>query len=275
MMQEFEGRVCMMIYGLGSSDFERTRRRLYPGSSAPRGYVDGEQMQFDDLYEKSRMRGHVQRWLAKDSPLDIGISSTNSSCELVIKNESGSSVSGKLYVAIVENKVRFPNASWTNKVASGIIRKGLSDASGDQFSLGGGETFNEDYTFSLNSQWKEEDCVIIALVQKSDKEIVQVNFVKIGQTSIKNRVIETRNNPLATQRIGNTFRVSYALDKAQKVDLSLVSANGKVIISMLSGYCEKGTHIIDWNGSKNNVAQGIYFIHLQTEKISASTKIVY
>lgn len=279
---ENNGRVASMIYISGgfSCDAKTERSKLYPGSSAPRGYLDGSQMPFDDLYDKPAMRRRVENRLREESPLRIQLATTKSSCTVRIDNESNNTVSGKLYVILIENDIDCPQASWSVKVAHGIPRKAIAAAAGESISIDGDDTFTKDYNFTISSSWDEDNCKVLALVQKSDKEIIQVKEVGLDVTEIDRPVINKNSgNSLNVFKNGSNgdIAISFTLDRPMQVSLYVYNSAGKRVKKLKSGDLKMGNHLVYWKLRDNdysNVAKGIYFIRFITNNSTRSKKVI-
>lgn len=283
LVEEFNGRLASMIYLMDNnlpSDVATARKKLYSGSSAPRGYLDGSQMPFDDLYEISAMRNNVNDRLAIESPLEIELSSSDSKCFINVKNTSNSDVSGKLYVILLENNISVPQADWPVKVAHGIPRKAINDAEGESVSLNPGESFSDTYTFTMNSSWKKENCQCLALVQKSDNEVVQVSQVDLGTVgTIQQSLKSNADNILKVMQNNrdDLVKISFSLPKQSHTSIIIFNSKGKRVRHLNNSLLHGGSHSITWDLKDNSglpVSKGIYFIQFKTGNKLTTGKII-
>lgn len=79
-------------------------------------------------------------------------------------------------------------------------------------------------------------------------------------------------NPLS----GSTT-LSFVLDQASPVDLSVYDLTGRRVASIASGSMQAGIHDIHWDASSESgqpLTGGIYFVHMRTDQMERSLKIV-
>ena len=69
-----------------------------------------------------------------------------------------------------------------------------------------------------------------------------------------------------------TTTIKYTLPEASNVKLTLINALGEKVMDLVNGKENSGNHEIKLNGS--NLASGIYFYRLQTEKYTAVKKLI-
>ena len=61
-----------------------------------------------------------------------------------------------------------------------------------------------------------------------------------------------------------TTTIKYTLPEASNVKLTLINSLGEKVMDLVNGKVNSGNHEVKLNGS--NLASGIYFYRLQTEK---------
>jgi len=60
-------------------------------------------------------------------------------------------------------------------------------------------------------------------------------------------------------------RIEFSIPAAAQVQLRLYDVNGRIVATLFDRYAIAGTHVVDWNGRRDNggpVASGIYFYRL-------------
>ena len=84
-----------------------------------------------------------------------------------------------------------------------------------------------------------------------------------------------------TQNYPNPFNPStvirYSLPTSQNLLLGVYDLNGKKIADLVDNFQNSGTYEVTWNGKNNageQVASGVYFYRLQTEKFSDTKKLL-
>ncbi len=110
---------------------------------------------------------------AYDSVADSGMVTAT------VENTSGSSVTGNLHFAIVENDIPF---SWIGMTTlEFLMRDMLPDASGESVSIPVSDTIMRSRNFSIDATWDELNCRIVVFVQAASKEIYQGAEIAIIQ----------------------------------------------------------------------------------------------
>jgi len=71
--------------------------------------------------------------------------------------------------------------------------------------------------------------------------------------------------------------LAFTLPAAQKVDLAVYDASGRLVRRLASGRLAAGTHTFQWNGTDargNRVANGIYFVKLTADSKTLTRKLI-
>ncbi len=272
---ENNGRVVNTAYFSDAypSDVTTERRGIYDVSSAPLGYLDGATIPFDELYEIDSMRIRVEAQKLVYSPLDIQMDLIGNSCYVKIDNELNSTISGNLYVFLIENEV-------TSSKHSAIPRKTMNEVIGEPISIGGNGSFTKDFNFTIDTGWVEDNCEIVAFVQKSDKEVIQAKKIGLGPVGI--------NKPAITKNGGKFFKVirnnsagniafSFEFEMPTQLTLKIYNSSGKQVKKLNSAIYNQGKHSILWDLKDDNstrVARGVYYIELSTKNRIQSEKVI-
>ena len=67
-------------------------------------------------------------------------------------------------------------------------------------------------------------------------------------------------------------KISFAIDTPSEIQLDVYDVNGKLIDTILKGYCLSGMHGIEWNASE--YASGMYFVHLVKQGERRTQKVM-
>ncbi|MCP4572843.1 MAG: T9SS type A sorting domain-containing protein [bacterium] len=104
-----------------------------------------------------------------------------------------------------------------------------------------------------------------------------------GWLAIDRSEIDVAAAPLMTRLIGaspNPFNpgteVAFALDKRQRVEVSVYDLGGRRVATLLQEVFDAGTHRIAWNGldaAGQRASSGVYFVRMQTPSRDQTAKI--
>lgn len=92
--------------------------------------------------------------------------------------------------------------------------------------------------------------------------------------SVLPREFEMRSHP---NPFSSHTDISFNLDRAQNLTLSIFDIQGRLIRTLLSGSGEKGIHKATWDGRNSlgsPVADGVYLYRLQTDEFSRTGRVV-
>jgi hypothetical protein len=106
-------------------------------------------------------------------------------------------------------------------------------------------------------------------------------FVNAGliakPTSVKKNSIEQPQQFVLSQNFPNPFNptttIQFEVAKAGNVRLTILSMEGKEIVSLVNTSLEKGTYSVDWNAE--NFSSGVYFYRMETNNFSQTKKLLY
>lgn len=73
-------------------------------------------------------------------------------------------------------------------------------------------------------------------------------------------------------------RISFSVSEPTKASLKIYDASGRLIRTLVNSKLERGVYNLTWNGtddSNREVAEGIYFYTLQTDKYNSTKKLVF
>ncbi|MBD3383928.1 T9SS type A sorting domain-containing protein [candidate division KSB1 bacterium] len=102
-----------------------------------------------------------------------------------------------------------------------------------------------------------------------------------GLTKVESAVEETPQMFLSSRNYPNPFNnetvLSFSLQQASAVELSVISLRGEVVKTLLSRRCSAGSHRVIWNGCDDRglpVASGTYLARLRCGEQAVSQKMV-
>jgi photosystem II stability/assembly factor-like uncharacterized protein len=102
-----------------------------------------------------------------------------------------------------------------------------------------------------------------------------------GLTKVESTVEETPQTFLLNRNYPNPFNsetvLSFSLQQASSVELSVISLRGEVVKTVLSRRCSAGSHSVIWNGCDDHghpVASGTYLARLRCGECAVCQKMV-
>ena len=101
-------------------------------------------------------------------------------------------------------------------------------------------------------------------IEELTPTLEKYNFTGIIQNGAFN-LSEFTIGKVSSQRINISVPIN------GNYDLSVYSANGKMIERVLNGYLTKGTHAISWN--ENTFAEGVFLIQIRHEEFKKNKKV--
>jgi thiol-disulfide isomerase/thioredoxin len=182
----FDSVVCIAYHASNSGDpyynaDAATRASYYHLTGYPTVRLDGYDsvvggVHTGTMYPTYREMFDARRSVA--SPLEIEASTTYDSSSrtgeltAVLKNTTGSAVSGQLQVAVVENHIYYP---WQGMDSLQFVeREMLPNASGEAVTIPASDSLVKTRDFTLTSGWVAGNCEIVVFVQNNTtKEILQ------------------------------------------------------------------------------------------------------
>lgn len=182
----FDSVVCIAYHSSTSSDpyynaDAATRATYYHLAGYPTVRLDGYDsvvggVHTGTMYPTYREMFDARRSVA--SPLEIEASTTYDSSSrqgtltAVLKNPTGSPVSGQLQVAVIENHIYYP---WQGMDSLQYVERAmLPSASGEAVTVPASDSLVKTRDFTLTSGWVAGNCDIIVFVQNNTtKEILQ------------------------------------------------------------------------------------------------------
>lgn len=128
-------------------------------------------------------RHHLTTRSAVSSPLIIDLvcsynsGSNNGTITATVENTTGSSVSGNLHFAIIENNIPY---SWQGiPDVDHVLRDMVPGATGTAVTVPAMDTIIRSQAFTINGSWDENECYIVSFVQGSSREIYQGTEIQI------------------------------------------------------------------------------------------------
>lgn len=74
--------------------------------------------------------------------------------------------------------------------------------------------------------------------------------------------------------VSNRAEISYRLQDAQRIDISLFNVNGQKVATIFNGSQSAGAHQINWSRSKLGLNNGIYICKFRSDELNISEKII-
>ena len=93
-----------------------------------------------------------------------------------------------------------------------------------------------------------------------------------------NQVITTLYAPKPNPVANGIVHISYSIAEPSKVALKIYDASGRIVKTLVNGQVVRGIYNLTWDGRDDNhrsVAEGIYFLTLETPKQNFTKKMVY
>lgn len=187
--------------------------------------------------------------------------------ETVASHSYGSEL---LFVALVEGTVNY-NAPNGETEHTNVLRKALTDASGDAISLpvNVGEKSSLEFYASIHSEWNASRMKAIVVVQKAaDRDLIQGDDSEsLGTAGGPNLLSETTKessfkvfpNPASDQIILEGLA-------EEPFEYRLLNARGQLLVS--------GSSVGRKNLKVTNLNRGLYFIELRDQKNIQSQRVV-
>lgn len=183
----FDSVVCIAYHSSSSGDpyynsYSATRSSYYGLQGYPTVRMDGKTdsvvggVHTGTMYPTYRAMFDARRAVA--SPLEIEATCTydttsrNGTLTVVMRNSTGSPVSGQLQCVVVENHIPY---SWQGMDSlQFVVRTMLPNASGEAVTIPAGDSLVKTRDFTLTSGWVAGNCEVVAFVQdNSTKQIIQ------------------------------------------------------------------------------------------------------
>ncbi len=106
-------------------------------------------------------------------------------------------------------------------------------------------------------------------------------FVNAGliakPTSVEKNIVEQPQQFVLSQNYPNPFNptttIQFEIAKAGNVKLTILSIEGKEIVSLVNSNFAEGKYSVDWNAG--NYSSGVYFYRMETKNFSQTKKLMY
>jgi len=178
--------VVVIAYHASTSDPFYTataaaRKSYYGITGYPSVVLDGSNTVVGGLHTGTMYpvyRNYFDYRKTVSSPLDIGLTVTydtvsrNGTLTIVVRNTSGSAVSGQLHTALIESHIYYP---WQGMDSlQDVERTMLPSASGEAVTIPAGDSVVRTRNFTINSGWVAKNCELVVFVQdNSSREMFQ------------------------------------------------------------------------------------------------------
>lgn len=139
-------------------------------------------------------------------------------------------------------------------------------------------TYSQNFTFNMNSSWKQKDISLVAFVSyyntdASKREVLNVEEIKLnnlitGITEVESNEVNLSIFPNPTEGLST---VSFSLQNTENVTMELRDITGKLIKTVNHGRLAAGKHRLELNTS--DVVNGIYFATFKIGNTPISRKI--
>lgn len=263
---------------------ESDTRNIYYGShnTAPLLFMDG-------AYVGSNIKTwqqYIETKFSTESPFDISISGTKNGDDITIQT------SVKKTGTVLENDLRL-HVLLTESVETYIgkngvtpqvyaMRKMLTGASGESFSVGLGETKTIIKSGLLKPHWIKEKMFVVAFVQSVSKktiyqsEMQSVTFFTPTSVNANNSNNSTPTVFQLEQNYPNPFNpttvINYQLPVNSFVTLKVYDLLGREVATLVNEHKVGGRYSVRFDGS--NLSAGTYIYKLSADKFSDVKKIV-
>lgn len=138
--------------------------------------------------------------------------------------------------------------------------------------------YNKNYTFTLNSAWKEKDVSLVAFVSYFNADVSQRVVLNASEVKLNNLVTSVNEiqkdeqslsiYPNPTAAVTN---FAFNLSESRNVELSIMDITGKKVIAQNFGQLSSGNQLIKLDVS--SLTNGIYFVNLQLDNEVVTKKI--
>jgi hypothetical protein len=183
----------------------------------------------------------------------------------------------RLYVAATESLHRYPFPTGKHWHP---FRDFAVDSGGYDLTMTEGDSVRFQWSWYVDPEYRVDRLVSNVWVEDPDtREVLQALRDPVPDIS----GIEVADVPdfMLHRNAPNPFRsktsISYNLRTGGKVRLAVYTLEGRLVKEIEDGYVEQGFHSTDWDGRDrfgNEVAGGVYYYRLATEKAFHSGKMV-
>lgn len=150
-----------------------------------------------------------------------------------------------------------------------VMRDAISGTFGDDVftSTSTDDTFSEDYTYTVDGAWDENECTLIAWVSKWDSDVNNREILQAATAELQTLVSvnDEMNNELEVYP--NPSNGLLHISNANNADIQIINQLGQVVLNINNA---KDLNIVDLN----NLSNGTYIIKVvQNDKVT-TTKIL-
>lgn len=105
---------------------------------------------------------------------------------------------------------------------------------------------------------------------------INICYFDLNTVGVNNASIELPEGYKLNQNYPNPFnpvcKINYQIPNSGMVELNVYDIIGKKVASLVSGYQESGSHLVEFNGS--SLSSGVYFYKLQSGNFSETRKML-
>jgi hypothetical protein len=259
---------------------ESDQRNAYYGShnAAPLLFIDGT---FTGSNTKT-WEQYIAARVPVASPLSISVKGKESGNSVtvettVLRNGAVPDNDLRLFVVLTESVSSYVGK---NGVTPQIyaMRKMLSGASGEPFSLSEGSSRSVTHTVELKPHWDREKLWVTVFIQSASKRTVYQSAM-VSTTFFPVSAVPSASVPemfSLEQNFPNPFNPSttilFSLPSRQFVSLSAVDLLGNEVVSILREERSAGSHSLSFEAS--HLPSGLYFLRLQAGGRTAVRKML-
>jgi hypothetical protein len=184
----------------------------------------------------------------------------------VVAEDSVSGTDLRLYLAVTEWRHRCPVPVG---VHDHVFRDFVPDADGYSFTMNQGDSLHFEWTYYVDPEYRLDRLVTNIFIQKRANKSVHQAYREYlpdfsGVDSVEHTmpvaVEPSYPNPFTTET-----RISYHINRAGYVRLSVYSPEGRLVRHIVDGDVAPGSHSATWDGTDsfgNRMPSGVYYYRL-------------
>lgn len=257
------------------------REAYYNVPAVPQIHVDGKEY---DLVSYDGLRAEFDERLAVSSPIRVSnfsqapyLDSVYVSFDLVAEEEvTGTDL--RLFLVVTEWRHRCPLPVGPH---DHVFRDFVPGSAGYQFIMQQGDSLHFEWAYYIDPEYRLDRLVTNIFIQKSANKGVHQAFqeyvpdlsgVEVAQEALPIAVDPNYPNPFSS-----TTRITYHMDHADNVRLSVYTPTGRLVTHIVDGRTAPGTHSVTWDGRDrfgNKMGSGVYYYQLSTAEGTVTGKMM-
>lgn len=265
-------------YYLANASQITTRNTYYGNNYAPHMFIEG----VDAGSSYSGWGTAVETALSKTPVFGISITGTvkdnNASVTIGVTSGTTAIPTGtlKLHVVVTESGLLYTGTNGDPKHEH-VMRKMVSDAAGETFTIAANETKSFERAFALNSTWKDSNCTIVAFIQVLEtKSILQAGVRPVSdmllnvsaESIVPHGFVLAQNYP---NPFNPTTTIRYSIPSSARVKLTVHDLLGREIAVLVDKEQQAGWDEVQWDAG--GFSSGIYYYTIQAGNVVQSKKM--